>query len=49
MKEAYSEQTANLVYKDKELILLGESERLLIKGFEQICRSNKDCLSNENR
>ena len=29
-------------FKDKELVLQKEAERLLVKGFEHICRQLKD-------
>lgn len=42
LKDKYNEETKAMVYKDKEMVLAREAERLLIKGFEQIWMTTRD-------
>lgn len=42
LKDNYNEQTKDLMFKDKELILTRETERLSIKGLENMWRAQKD-------
>ena len=40
MKKDFMEETASMALKEKDLILSEEVERLLIKGFESLWRTN---------
>lgn len=40
MKKDFMEETASMALKEKDLILFEEVERLLIKGFESLWRTN---------
>ena len=42
LKEGFKEQTADMNFKDKEVVLQREVERLLVKGFEHLLRAVKD-------
>ena len=42
MKEGFKEQTCDINFKDKEVVLQREVERLLVKGFEHLLRAVKD-------
>lgn len=49
LKENYREETKEMVFKDKELILTKETERLAIKGLENLWRNAKDSSNFESR
>jgi hypothetical protein len=49
LKENYREETKEMVFKDKELILIKETERLAIKGLENLWRNAKDSSNFESR
>jgi hypothetical protein len=49
LKEKYREETKDMVFKDKELILTKETERLAIKGLENLWRAAKDSNNFESR
>ena len=42
LKDSYNESTKDLIFSDKELILTKETERLSIKGLENLWRAQKD-------
>jgi hypothetical protein len=42
VKDSYHESTKDLTFRDKELILTKETERLAIKGLENLWRISKD-------
>ena len=49
LKENYREETKEMVFKDKELILTKKTERLAIKGLENLWRNAKDSSNFESR
>ena len=49
LKSNYHEETKDLVFKDKELILTKETERLAIKGLENLWRAEKDANNFESK
>jgi hypothetical protein len=42
LKDSYNEQTKEMKFKDKEVVLQREVERLIIKGFEHLWRNMRD-------
>ena len=49
LREKYREETKEMEFKDKELILSKETERLAIKGLENLWRAAKDSSNFESR
>ena len=49
MKDSYNESTKDLLFRDKELILSKETERLSIKGLENLWRAQKDSFNLSSR
>ncbi len=49
LKINYKEKTAKIEYSAKEMVVLRATEKLIVKGLEELARTSRDQLENEKR